>query len=167
MLDSIITEHSQKQAVSPSRNAETVLQLGTLVGIDGDGTALVCFDRSAEPVQGAPSLSLVPISLHDIGREVVVAPSVGGDPRPLLVGFLAQPSSSGSVVAPTEPTKAVPTIVVDGETLRVEVRNRLELRCGKASIVLTADGEVMIRGTNVLSRASATNRIRGGNVQIN
>ena len=43
----------------------------------------------------------------------------------------------------------------------------LVLRCGKASVTLTSDGAVRIRGTDVLSRASATNRIRGGNVQIN
>jgi len=51
----------------------------------------------------------------------------------------------------------------------VEIRNDREivLRCGKASISLKADGTVAIRGTNVASRASQTNRIRGGNVQIN
>ena len=44
---------------------------------------------------------------------------------------------------------------------------QITLQCGKASIRLTADGTVAIRGTNVASRASQTNRIRGGNVQIN
>ena len=45
--------------------------------------------------------------------------------------------------------------------------NQITLKCGKASINLKADGTVAIRGTNVASRASNTNRIRGGNVQIN
>ncbi len=44
---------------------------------------------------------------------------------------------------------------------------QITLKCGKASIRLSADGTVAIRGTNVASRASQTNRIRGGNVQIN
>ncbi len=44
---------------------------------------------------------------------------------------------------------------------------QITLQCGKASIRLSADGTVAIRGTNVASRASQTNRIRGGNVQIN
>ncbi len=52
---------------------------------------------------------------------------------------------------------------------RIEITSETEivLRCGKASIHLRSDGTVAIRGTNVASRASETNRIRGGNVQIN
>jgi hypothetical protein len=49
----------------------------------------------------------------------------------------------------------------------VVAENELSLRCGKASITMKGDGTVAIRGTNVISRASHTNRIRGGNVQIN
>ncbi|MEQ1829363.1 MAG: hypothetical protein ABL921_25590 [Pirellula sp.] len=45
--------------------------------------------------------------------------------------------------------------------------DQITIKCGKASINLKSDGTVAIRGTNVASRASQTNRIRGGNVQIN
>lgn len=51
--------------------------------------------------------------------------------------------------------------------LSFEADREIVLRCGKSSIQLMADGSVLIRGAYVLSRASGTNRIRGGNVQIN
>ena len=38
---------------------------------------------------------------------------------------------------------------------------------GKASITLTREGKVLIRGTYLSSRSSGVNRIKGGSVQIN
>jgi hypothetical protein len=71
----------------------------------------------------------------------------------------------GPVVAelsgPAHPLGAKP------ETVSLEAERQITLRCGKSSIQLQADGSVLIRGAYVLSRASGTNRIRGGNVQIN
>lgn len=86
---------------------------------------------------------------------------------PVVVGLLAPPveppgadSVAGSGVLEAE-------AVVDGERVVCTARHELVLRCGRASIHLLSDGTVRIRGTNVLSRASATNRIRGADVQIN
>lgn len=53
------------------------------------------------------------------------------------------------------------------QAITFEAEQVVSLRCGKASIQLQRDGSVLIRGAYVLSRASGTNRIRGGNVQIN
>ena len=41
------------------------------------------------------------------------------------------------------------------------------LRCGKASITLTREGKVLIKGAYLSSRSSGVNRIKGGSVQIN
>ncbi len=53
------------------------------------------------------------------------------------------------------------------EAITLEAERQITLRCGKSSIQLQKDGTLLIRGAYVLSRASGTNRIRGGNVQIN
>ena len=45
--------------------------------------------------------------------------------------------------------------------------SEIELRCGKASLILTRAGKVLIRGAYLLSRSSGVNRIKGGSVQIN
>ena len=57
--------------------------------------------------------------------------------------------------------------VVDGQEVLVEGYERLELRCGKASIVLTAEGKVLVNGTYISSRSSGAHRIRGGSVEVN
>jgi hypothetical protein len=41
------------------------------------------------------------------------------------------------------------------------------LQVGKASITLTKDGRIVIRGADVLTRSSGSNRIKGGSVSIN
>lgn len=43
----------------------------------------------------------------------------------------------------------------------------LVLRCGKASISLREDGKVVIRGTEIVTIASRSNRVKGGSVEIN
>jgi hypothetical protein len=55
---------------------------------------------------------------------------------------------------------------VDG---RVELVGQREvvLRCGPASIRLTPDGRVTIRGTRILSRADGPNRVQGASVELN
>jgi len=58
-------------------------------------------------------------------------------------------------------------VVRDGERVRVTADERIELRCGKASIVMEKDGHITIRGTYLVSHASAANRIRGGSVNLN
>lgn len=68
----------------------------------------------------------------------------------------------------SEPSLTAPaTAVVDGRRVELEAADELVLRCGEASIVLTRDGRITIRGHYVETRARGTNRIRGGSVQIN
>jgi hypothetical protein len=50
---------------------------------------------------------------------------------------------------------------------RIEAADELELRCGEASLLLRSDGKVLLRGRDVTSRASRSNKIRGANVEIN
>lgn len=61
----------------------------------------------------------------------------------------------------------VPELVVDGERKQIEGLKEIVLRCGKASITLSNNGRITIRGAYVETRASGTNRIKGGAVLIN
>ncbi|CAN5421075.1 hypothetical protein BH11PSE9_BH11PSE9_04260 [soil metagenome] len=49
----------------------------------------------------------------------------------------------------------------------IEANESLTLKCGEASIDLRADGQVMVRGEDVLLRAKGTQRIRAAKVAIN
>jgi hypothetical protein len=105
--------------------------------------------------------SVVPLSKERIGEEVLVAFEAGDSHLPYIIGALWKPDQPPTVFQ--SPIEAK----VDGEQVVIEGKKEILLKCGKASIQLLADGSVRIRGTEVLNRASGTNRIRGGNVQIN
>lgn len=49
----------------------------------------------------------------------------------------------------------------------IEAGEMLTIKCGDSSVDLRKDGKVMIRGSDVLSKASRTQRIKGGTVAIN
>lgn len=75
---------------------------------------------------------------------------------PLIVGRIVDPARKSSA-----------RIIRDGESVHINANERLELRCGKATIVMEKDGHITIRGTYLVSHASASNRIRGGSINLN
>jgi hypothetical protein len=56
---------------------------------------------------------------------------------------------------------------LDGERVVLSAEREISLKCGEASITLTAAGKILIRGTYVLTRSSGANRIKGATVEIN
>ena len=92
-----------------------------------------------------------------IGAEVALLFEDGNPGRPLIVGRVVDPARRTSQ----------PQIVRDGERVRIVGEQRIELRCGKATIIMEKDGRITIRGTYLTSHASAANRIRGGSVNLN
>ena len=53
------------------------------------------------------------------------------------------------------------------ENLVVEAKKRIDLKCGKSSIVMRRDGKLVVKGVDVVSRAKRNNKIKGGSVNIN
>jgi hypothetical protein len=52
-------------------------------------------------------------------------------------------------------------------SLTLEAADEITITCGKSSITLRRDGRVTIKGTELVSRASGTNKVRGAVVKIN
>lgn len=140
--------------------------LGRLAGTTADGVPLVDFPgNEGDPV---PARSTVTI-LHD---EVMSMPEVmlafpGPDPTPVIVGIIQNhPITPIPKIGRLEPRSPI-EVSTDGRQLVLYAYSELHLVCGESSITLRRDGKVIIRGTHLLSRASVTNRIQGGSVQIN
>ena len=53
------------------------------------------------------------------------------------------------------------------KNLRIEALESIELKCGTSSFVMSKDGRVNLRGSDVTSRASRINKIKGAAVKIN
>lgn len=141
--------------------------------------------------------STVPLGQSDIvGRQVVVSFINGDITKPIvtglvhstlnallenfeitsLAGLTDDAATSSTVDKPTqqstqqtknEASNTDATVNIDGKPLVLAAKEELQLRCGDASITLTKDGKILIRGKYLLNRASGINRIVGGSVQVN
>lgn len=118
----------------------------TAIGPDGRASVIAPDLWGGTPVVAQ---SLVPVGPGSVGRQAAVVLMSG---QPLILGLVQPPA---------------PEIQADGERLVLEARRDITLKCGKASIHLTADGRVTIRGTQLLSRSEGPNRIQGASVQLN
>jgi hypothetical protein len=150
--------------VSPAGQAPAIpsLVVGTLVAFSHNGsTPLVTFRGQPGP-SALPARTTVDLHGIHIGRQAVLMFEDGDPGRPIIVGCIRQegdralPEAAGSV-----------EVDADGQRLVVTANHDLVLRCGKASITLSRDGRIVVRGAHVVSHSSGLNRIRGGSVQIN
>ena len=132
--------------------------IATFAGFDAEGRFLVRLGESAPPVQ---ALSTVGLADVDAGAAVVVAFEQGALRHPVIVGRVQLPRRTDA------PSTELSTLHVDGRRVVVQAQERIELRCGEASIVLTSAGKVLINGNYVLSRSRGANRVKGAYVGIN
>jgi len=133
--------------------------IGRLVGLGQDTEVEVRVEGSG---RAHLARSMVPVTSDDLGREVLL--TGGLEERPVVVGFVlsAEELARGRNALPGQVEARL-----DGERVVLSADREIELRCGKSSLILRADGKVVLRGENVVSSASGPNRIRGGSVQIN
>ena len=140
----------------PAPQAMPASQIGRIVAVQ-DGRPYVSFaDFERVPARVALGTHAAEGLLD--GKPVLLLLENGDPTLPVIVGL----------VSDTLPGPAAGTSVeIDGQRLSFEGREEIELRCGLASITLRADGQLVMKGTRLMSRASETNKIRGGTVLIN
>ncbi len=145
--------------------------------------------------ESVAALATIPVLPQHIGRQVALLFTQGTNPRPIVIGFLYSPlqqvldnlfDSSEAITAidkqadqtvfdttiattreMIDTNLQTDTVHVDGKRVVLEGQEEVVLKCGEASITLTRNGKVVIRGKYLLSRSSGINRILGGSVQVN
>jgi uncharacterized protein involved in type VI secretion and phage assembly len=150
---------------------------GPLVECGGAGTA---------PVAARSTVALTPA---DAGRSALVVFEDGDVRRPIIVGLLQEPAVTSSahgpaaagtgsdaagpaeqqavVAATAAPRSARRDVHIDGEHVSLDAKQELVLRCGEASVTLRADGRIVIKGMEIVSRARGTHKVKGASVLIN
>lgn len=164
----LFPERRRATQAATSHATMTLPAIGTILASREDnGAMLLVVDFPGAP-QG-PVAARLGVALTAERIQTAIAqrqPAVlifeKGDPLlPVVVGLVES--------RPTVP--AVPPSVieadVDGKRVRVVAQDEIVLQCGQASVTLRRNGRVVIRGTYVETQSEGTNRIKGGQVQIN
>ncbi|MDH4556941.1 hypothetical protein E8F11_17500 [Pseudomonas sp. BN417] len=155
LLDAML----RRQAEVSARNTRVDgVLIGWLADIDDNGTPLVMVpDLLPEP---RPAVSLCPLSEDQVGTQCAVMFGAGNRDNPILMGMLHH-----NVLTLTHSGGA--QVQDDGESLRIEHAKEIALHCGKASLRLTRDGRIELRGTTLISHATGLNRVRGASIKLN
>lgn len=140
----------------------SIMLMGELLAIADEGRSPLVRFPGAPGTAALRARSVVDLHGAHIGRPVVLAFENGDPSKPIVMGVIR-----GGENWPGAERPAQVEIDADGERLLVGAQRQLVLRCGKASITLTAAGKVLIQGSYVSSRSSGVNRIKGGSVQLN
>jgi hypothetical protein len=159
--------HSTFRVVEPIRAGfdAGAVRVGRVVGLEA-GRPSVEFEaggtlhRMAARV-GLPALSAPPRGGW-VGAHVLIVFEDGDGGRPILFGVVSDVLPAAPVIEAADGI-----LEIDAKRLCIEGREEVVVRCGQASIVLKADGQVVVKGTRLTSRASETNKLRGATVLIN
>lgn len=134
------------------------LTIATLIGFE-NGQPIVDFSANRHGKR-LMAMTGVPLKVTDIGRQVTLAFADGDPQKPVILNLLIAPTGDGSQQTAVD-------IRLDGEKLLLTANREIVLRCGEASITLTAAGKLLLKGSYVLSRSSGYNKIKGAAVDIN
>jgi len=140
--------------------------MGHLDGVDGEGRLMFRPEGASVSV---PVVIGVGMSDEEIvraawtGRRALVVRTGGIAPKLVLVGFPREHVAAKA----RDAWPAEVEVRMDGETVYLKARRKIELVCGKSRIVLDADGRVEVNGSYLLSRSRGPVKIKGATVEIN
>ncbi len=118
--------------------------VGTITTFDKQNQPIVDFDCNVFK-EAIPAASLVELNDTHKDSKVALMFEKNQADKPIIMGLMHVP----------EPIK---TIAADKE---------LVIKCGKASIRLKENGDIVINGRELVSRARKNNIIRGGTIHLN
>jgi hypothetical protein len=152
----------------PSLSANSMC-VGRVVGVTAAGEALVEYPGNLEGPRRARSVVAL-----DATEET------GAEPLPVLLFLNGQDSHTPIILGVIRDTVRQPRpvegasfprpgreVLVDGKAIQVEADQEIVLRCGASSLVMRRDGKIILKGTEIVSRASEANKIKGAVVKIN
>ena len=152
-------------ALATLETAEARVRCGHLDGLDDEGRILFRAEGADAPVPVTIGVELPDgalVKAARTARRAFVLQTAGGAP-PILVGLLRERVASRS-------RDALPgdlEVRVDGETLRLTAESSIELRCGKARLVLRRDGRVTLEGAHIVTSSTGPHRIKGATIALN
>jgi hypothetical protein len=157
MVRSIKKENAMHQ---PDTRAPQVT-IGVLAGFDDNSRPLVAFADNPQS-SAIPASYTFPLSQEDTGCNVALLFADNDVSQPIIVGPIKESIQN------TQSNKNTHEVFIDDhEGLILNAKHRITLKCGEASLTLTEDGKILLRGHYISSSATGMQTIKGGSVQIN
>ncbi len=99
-------------------------------------------------------------------------------PGDLVLYAIDETGTRGYVLGVIEKYRAEEQVATNGKLaspeanqefreIKLKAEEKIELSCGKSSLSMNKDGKIIIKGSNLVSRSSGPNRIKGASVAIN
>ncbi len=101
---------------------------------------------------------------ESLGRQVLVVFENGDPNLPIITGVM---ESVIDDIITMEIADKPSEAMVDNNKIVFEANEEIVLKCGKSSIKINKQGKIVIKGTELISRASGNNKIKGSNIQLN
>jgi len=154
------------KAAEGGKEAVAGVRVGRIAAIQKEGLPTVDFNDN--PLGPLPARSIVCISRRHLGSQILLNFENDDLSCPIIVGILQQTPVDMDYDDPPElDRKEVRDVLIDGEKLFLDAKKEIEIRCGKSALILKADGKVIIKGEQIVSRARKVNKIKGAAVKIN
>jgi hypothetical protein len=154
---------------------EPTIQRGKIAGFEEDGKILVYTDErdcllSCNFVRSAERAPLR-LNIDDPVLYVLDSSQEEGYILGLIERYTSQldipnNDSSAEKIEVELPGK-LRNLRVNGKKICFEADDEIQLKCGKGMILITKQGKVVVRGTQLVSHSSGTNKIKGAAVRIN
>jgi hypothetical protein len=146
-------------------------QLAHVVASEEPGTILVQWGNCAPtPARYQDGLDIHKLTgPENEGREVMITFLANDVTQPVITCILGNVVNDMVQRALTANmgNKAIEELFRNGETVITAAKKQLTLTCGKSTMILKADGKIILKGESFLSRSTAQSKIKGGSVDIN
>lgn len=111
--------------------------------------------------------------IAQLPAKVLVVFEQGELEKPIVTGVIQTSLEASQQPAGSQPTaedqslRSKRKLTVGGKTLYIGAEQDIVLECGKSSIRMTRQGKIILKGTDIVSRALRNNKIKGSSINLN
>lgn len=150
-------------AETHSATVPTEVVIGTLVAVQADQ---VLVDYPGNPLnRPVRAVTTSFLDAQAVGRQVALLFADRDLARPIVIGVIrpGYSQTASQIIRQASPLSPK----MENGNMVFNASGQLMFRCGAASLSLTEQGRVIIRGTHIASYSTGMNRIRGALVEVN
>ncbi|MFY9270509.1 MAG: DUF6484 domain-containing protein [Candidatus Manganitrophaceae bacterium] len=155
-----------REAISAEEDVRSLFpRIGRLSGMRTEGEVWVEWDgvspRPARFLKGVSDVDLV--SPESIGREVLLLFAEGDPWQPVIIGMIGLMGEPAS----TSFSNVAEHLLLEAKRITIRAEDSVEIECGEGRQLFRNDGKVVVRGNDLLQRATGSVRIKSPKVDIN